>query len=87
MYGRLGYVICYAAAGRSRFQFFAVPVGIAYPTVLPPLTAIIDPSTRDGWVQLFKTFVDVIRWDNRFYVWCFDQFLDCRCNVNVKVTL
>lgn len=54
--------MCYAAAGQSRFQFFAVSVGIAYPEELIALTGVIDLSLRMGRAELVKTFVNVIRW-------------------------
>ena len=62
IYERLGYAMCYAISGQSRFYFFVVHVGIAYPEELISLTGVINPSSPMDWVDLLKTFVNVIRW-------------------------
>ena len=62
LYGQLKYVLCYAAAGQSRFQFFAVLVSAKLTRFLAPVTGIMDMSFGADRVQVLRIFINVMRW-------------------------
>lgn len=58
------YVICYMLHnnGSLLISVFCYVCGVAYPIAQPKLIGRIDPSSWIGWVQLLKTFVNMIWW-------------------------